>query len=406
MPSRFHFNNDRIKAISDRPEKGRRLYFYDSTERGLGLAVTPAGTKTFFFHGRVFGRPERIPCGRFPEFSVDEARATVVMVRSAIQKGLNPREVVPVARRRRGGQTTLEDFWTVYMDEHARPKRARWETDQKAFDLYFGPIAQLPLDAITPDRLRAWHRQIGQARGEPTANKQINLLRNVFSLAMKIRRPDGIPYATVNPAAASLVGRFEEEGRDRFIRDFELPLFFRALAEYERPGARHFFQLALYTGARKTNLMRAAFDDIDQTHWVWTVPRPQFKGTRGKRHPHPIPLVRQAQHIVKMRGEMLGPPWVFPGYRANGRPIGNVNFWWGEILESSGLSDLRIHDLRRTIASWMAATGASYPIIAQFLGHSLPGATQIYARLAVEPVRDAVQVAVDKILEVAGAETE
>jgi integrase len=98
---------------------------------------------------------------------------------------------------------------------------------------------------------------------------------------------------------------------------------------------------------------------------------------------------------------MIIDEWVFPGRRRNGKPIGNVNCWWTEIRSIAEAEDITIHDIRRTIASWMAMTGASYPIIAQLLGHTLPGATQIYARLSVEPVREQLQIAVDRILEVA-----
>lgn len=55
------------------------------------------------------------------------------------------------------------------------------------------------------------------------------------------------------------------------------------------------------------------------------------------------------------------------------------------------LSDLRRHDLRRTQGSWQAATGASLVVIGKSLGRKNMASTQIYSRLDIDPVRDAMQ---------------
>jgi integrase len=60
-------------------------------------------------------------------------------------------------------------------------------------------------------------------------------------------------------------------------------------------------------------------------------------------------------------------------------------------LKRAGLTDLRIHDLRRTLGSWQAALGASLPIIGKSLGHQSLEATQIYSRLELGPVRQSVE---------------
>ena len=52
-----------------------------------------------------------------------------------------------------------------------------------------------------------------------------------------------------------------------------------------------------------------------------------------------------------------------------------------------GLKDVRIHDLRRTAASWLAINGSNLPVIQSMLDHKSLTSTQIYARLSVAPVR-------------------
>jgi len=71
---------------------------------------------------------------------------------------------------------------------------------------------------------------------------------------------------------------------------------------------------------------------------------------------------------------------------------------WGRILKDAGIDNLRIHDLRRTLGSYQAATGANGYIIGKSLGHRSQQSTAIYARLNLDPVRDSVNKATDVML--------
>lgn len=57
------------------------------------------------------------------------------------------------------------------------------------------------------------------------------------------------------------------------------------------------------------------------------------------------------------------------------------------------MRDLKIHDLRRTLGSWLDSSGTSLPIIGKVLNHKTPEATKVYARLIVAPVRNAMEEA-------------
>ena len=59
----------------------------------------------------------------------------------------------------------------------------------------------------------------------------------------------------------------------------------------------------------------------------------------------------------------------------------------------TGLMDMRLHDLRRTLGSFQAAAGANQYIIGKSLGHKSHQATAVYARLDLDPVRESVQAA-------------
>ena len=62
------------------------------------------------------------------------------------------------------------------------------------------------------------------------------------------------------------------------------------------------------------------------------------------------------------------------------------------------MRDLRVHDLRRTMGSWQAITGASLPIIGRSLNHKSSQSTEVYARLTLDPVLKSMQKATDAMV--------
>ncbi|MBX3329459.1 MAG: tyrosine-type recombinase/integrase [Nitrospira sp.] len=71
---------------------------------------------------------------------------------------------------------------------------------------------------------------------------------------------------------------------------------------------------------------------------------------------------------------------------------------WRTIRGRVGIHDVRIHDLRRTAASWLAIAGSNLPVIQQILNHSSLTSTQVYARLSIAPVCQALDEQAERIL--------
>lgn len=93
--------------------------------------------------------------------------------------------------------------------------------------------------------------------------------------------------------------------------------------------------------------------------------------------------------------------YVLPGNGRTGHLV-EPKKGWSHILKDAGIENLRIHDLRRTLGSWQAITGASLTIIGKSLNHKSPQTTAIYARLDLDPVRASVKKATNAILTAAG----
>ena len=108
--------------------------------------------------------------------------------------------------------------------------------------------------------------------------------------------------------------------------------------------------------------------------------------------------------VLKERRERSASEWVFASHSRTGHLV-EPKTAWRRLLDRAGLSDLRPHDLRRTLGSFQAAAGASLPVIGKALGHKSQGATAVYARLDLDPVRTAVDAATALILAAAAKKT-
>ena len=123
-----------------------------------------------------------------------------------------------------------------------------------------------------------------------------------------------------------------------------------------------------------------------------SLPRPGRIPETKSGEPVTLALPPAAMTILQTRKVDSSSEWVFPGKGAT-EHLMEPKTAWKRIIARAGIKDLRIHDLRRTLGSWQAAAGSSLPIIGKSLGHKSLGATQIYARLNLDPVRASVNKA-------------
>lgn len=155
---------------------------------------------------------------------------------------------------------------------------------------------------------------------------------------------------------------------------------------------REFVLLALYTGARRGDLRSMRWEDVQATATggkFWHVPDPK------NNKPYNIPLTPEALAVLQRRHARNGTsPWVFPNPAKPDKHVLDMKKSWTTLRKRAALPDVRMHDLRRTLGSWQAGLGTSLLIIGKSLGHASTGATEIYSRLNLDPVRASVQGAI------------
>ena len=156
---------------------------------------------------------------------------------------------------------------------------------------------------------------------------------------------------------------------------------------------RAYFRLVLLLGPRRHELLRARWL-IDFSARVLAAADDQ-----GRR-PHLLPLPPPAIEILESLDSRETSEWVFPSPTSRSGHLEEPKKAWQRIRERAETKDVRIHDLRRTLGSWLAASGYGLPMIGRVLNHSQPSATAVYARLDLEPVRRALDANAEAMLAV------
>ncbi len=255
------------------------------------------------------------------------------------------------------------------------------------FSRYFGKLAKKKLSEVKDTTLAKIHSTIGKT-APYGANRALALISSLYSYARERKL-----FTGQNPAQG--IKKFPEDSRDRFLQSDELPRFFQAIAEEENETIRDYVLLSLLTGARRSNVMAMQWAEVNLDRGEWRIPTTK-NGT-----PQTVTLSPEAIDVLTNRKPSERAQFVFPGDGKSGHLI-EPKKGWKRLLERAGIDDLRIHDLRRTLGSWQAKSGASLAIIGKSLNHKNTSTTAIYARLDLDPVRESVNTATSAMMAAAG----
>ncbi|MGZ8913839.1 MAG: tyrosine-type recombinase/integrase [Methylobacter sp.] len=339
------FSKGRLETLT-LPTDGQRLEFHDTQAKGLMLRFSSTGTKTFCFYRWIKGasKPERITLGRFPAMTVEQARSKAAQLNASVENGENPNDPL---KRQKAEPTLLELFEDFVINkrnkkgEHLSAKTVLEYTN--SFNRYLEPWSKRKLSKITVVEMSTLHMRLGKDR-PTTANRTMALVSSLYNFAIMERS-----HALTNPAEK--IKKYPENERDRFLQSDELPRFFDALIKEENLDMREYFLVALLTGVRRSNVLAMRWDEINLERGEWRII------TKGN-STQTVALSPEVVTILSERQQAAINEWVFPSTGKTGHLV-EPKKAWKRLLARAGLSDLRIHDLRRTLGSWQAKTGAS-----------------------------------------------
>lgn len=338
-----------------------RFDLYDAKVRGLGLRVSPTGTKSWFAMKRVRGQMTRRTIGRYPQISLADARI------------IGAKQLAAMAAGEQEPQKDPETVGVVVSDWLERNQASNRTVRQVRNTMTHDVLPLLGRHKLTDvtktDINRVIDKIVDRGKGVQ-ANRTLAYLRRFFNWCVErdllsVNPTHGIPKPTI------------ERARERVLSPTELFSVVGSSLEMPYPFGPYFYMLAL-TGQRRVEVASVEWSEIDLDHRQWTIPGAKAKN--GRQH-----LVHLAQPLVDVLGKMQtrkSGPFVFT--TTGDRPIAGFSKAKGRLDLASGVNDWKLHDLRRTFATHATERlGLSHVVIDKVLNHqsgAVRGIAAVYQR--------------------------
>jgi integrase len=342
------------------------------------LEVRSSGGKTYYQrYTDERGRERQFKIGPADVLSLRQARQRAKQIKAEAILGSDPQR----SREERRSIPTLQAFVDERYLPFIRTYKRSWKTDETVLRIHVLPVlGHNFLDEITAHLIVQLAMSMKTADYAPgTVARVVIILRYVFNLARKW----GVLRSFENPARSVPIP--PDVQRSRYLNDAELSRLVASIHADENTTAAKAILLLLLTGARRNEVTYARWDYIDWTHQTLFVP--QSKNGRSRY----IRLNSAALELLRSVEPIEGNPYVFPA-ASTGRPMPHLFFPWDRIRKRAAVTDLRLHDLRHSFASFLVNQGEDLHVVQKLLGHLSARSTQRYAHLSPQRLGKAVEI--------------
>jgi integrase len=193
-------------------------------------------------------------------------------------------------------------------------------------------------------------------------NRCRETLRAIFAYAIERE------LVIVNPIVG--VSKRRETPRERTLNADELTALWWAIDNLpELPRA--YFRLVLLTGARRNEVRGMAWSELDLDVGLWRLPAERTKNGHSFELPLSAPVLEILRKLPRI-GPMV--------FALDGKRPMTLHHLIERVRRDAGLSDMRLHDLRRTLRTGLAELGVSFEVAERALNHAMPGLQAVYNR--------------------------
>jgi integrase len=302
------------------------------------------------------------------KLNADQARQAAKKALAAITLGRDPQAERETERA--NGSRTLRSVATEFLEMKAlQVERGEYRASSYRVTRlyltgkYFAPLHASAITDITVADVAGRLNVINRESGTVTAGRARSALSSLFAWAMR----QG--YMGPNPHNPVAVTENPDDGasRDLVLSDVELAHVWRAAGD---DAFGKVVRLLILTGARREEIGGLKWSEIDRDAGTITLPKERTKNRRE----HVLAITPLAAQIIDTIPHLVDRDYLFGARSTNG-----FNGWnaakkalderlAGKLKGKS--AGFRLHDLRRSVATWMAEHGDIEPhIIEAVLNH-------------------------------------
>jgi integrase len=364
---------DRFLTSRKAPLTGRAVYT-DTTVPGLAFRVSastpsnPAGRRDWLLRYRPRGRQQKaVALGAYPAVSLSMARQRAGEVVAAAKRGVNLIEVeereTAAQRAAEAKARPLSEIANAYLEsvKHLRS----WRSIESRTRCHITPkLGNKSVGEVTrPDIVEFLDGLEREAGLRHQVNRCRETLRAIFAYAIER------DLIAINPVVG-VSKRKVESPRDRTLTAEELTALWQAIEKLPELS-RAYFRVVLLTGARRNEVGRMPWSELDLDAGLWRLPAERNKSGRAFEIPLTRPVVETLRALPRI-GPMV--------FALDGTRPMTLHQLIERVRRDAGLLDVRLHDLRRTLRTGLAELGVNFEVAERVLNHAMPGLQAVYNR--------------------------
>ena len=332
---------------------------------GLFLVMQPSGAKSWAVRFRYAGRPTKLTLGPWPTLTLAAARKGAADTLHDLANGIDPSATRKAAKQKAAESeaNTVAAICNEFLQRESKRLRTIDQRERILRRLVYPAIGNRPVESLKRSEIARLLDRIEDSSGPRMADVTLAVLRRVFHWhalrSDEFRSPIVRGMGRQSPA---------DHRRARILDDDELRRLWAATADRQRFS--NLIRFLLLTTARRGEASEMRWDEV--TDGIWTLP-----ASRSKTKTEIVrPLSRAAQAVLAAQPRITD--WVFTTNRTG--PLKSFSEPKAKLDAASGITNWRIHDLRRSSRSLLSRAGVNPDIAERCLGHALPTIRATYDR--------------------------
>ncbi|WP_446425065.1 tyrosine-type recombinase/integrase [Mailhella sp.] len=259
-----------------------------------------------------------------------------------------------------GDSSLLSDFVQERYLPFVQENKRSWKADKSNLERHILPhLGAYRLNDISADILKSWVSTLElTGLSYSSCFRLFWLAKYVLNCAVRwgVLASDAAFKAANLPAQPSR--RPVLLGAEDVLRLLDI------LKTYRHRAAASAIHLMLLTGASKSEILYARWEDVDFVNGT-LVTNKTFTG-----RPHLIPLNNEALKLIHSLPRRDDVSWLF--FTRNGTRLSSITREWYQIREQLGRPELRLQDLRHSFANFLVSIGINQRDLRTILGHYKP----------------------------------
>ena len=363
------------RRIRDAAPGPKTRIIWDTQFRNFGVRIAPGGTKAFVLDFHAGGKHRRVTLARVGEMTLKAARELAGKEMARVRAG----EAHLVNRRREAAEApTVADAVRRFLTDYADRRIANGRMKRRTVADYASQCRAVILPALGAMPVAAVEASDIEAMVDPLKPVMRNRILALSSRVFTLAEHWGLRPQRTNPARG--IERSVETARDRVLSPAEFEALAVALADRaeRNPAAVAAIRLAAMTGLRIGEVLAVQWQHVDMETGALLLPE-----TKTGRRWHDLPAAALAVLDTLPRIN----DWCF----TNGRSaVGykHTAATFRAVAAAAGLADVRLHDLRRTVATRAAASGLSVLELRALLGWKSTAMPSRYVALSGDGIRE------------------